>query len=531
MLLKEEYKLYKHQEDIIDWLLCNRYNEDNIKGSIIFMKMGLGKTLTSLEYLNKLYSSKMNKMPSLIICSKSIINEWICQIDKFYKIKPKYLILHNNFNKIIEFSKEDICKYDFVITTYNMVSIANKKVKWSNNYIKIEKTGFRKRLLFKKNHGILNKKDVYGINLLYSIKWESIICDEVQKISNPRSKLYKSVYSLSSNFNIGLSGTPIKNNKRELISLLKYIGLNSSELVNFSKWNRYKIPEFVYKYIKKTTYEDANIVLPNVSEKIIKLEMNEYTKEVFVNYYEYLNYLITSYKESVNKVDKSFAPILALFTRLRQICNDTILLNNNKLSKEQYCNIMGDVEIKNNNIKINKINEIIEEVENRKEKIIIFSAFTSYLHIIEKENKKVIFIKSEDSINKRLEKINYWKKSKKNNVLMMNYTIGAEGLNLVESNNVLLIDTWWNNALEEQAIARVKRIGQTKKINVYRLLMKSSIEELMYEKSQSKKGIFEKLKNEEKLDIKKMGMKELQNIINILTNNKLIKIIYLYGLI
>ncbi len=76
----------------------------------------------------------------------------------------------------------------------------------------------------------------------------------------------------------------------------------------------------------------------------------------------------------------------------------------------------------------------------------------------------------------------------------MNYNIGAEGLNLVEANNIIILDTWWNFSLEAQAIARVKRIGQTREINVYRLLMKNTIESIILEKSQLKMNLFEKIK-------------------------------------
>ena len=81
----------------------------------------------------------------------------------------------------------------------------------------------------------------------------------------------------------------------------------------------------------------------------------------------------------------------------------------------------------------------------------------------------------------------------------MNFKIGSEGLNLIEANNVILLDTWWNFALEDQAICRCKRNGQTKKVNIYRILTNNSIELLIYKKAQYKKGLFKKLKEKEEI--------------------------------
>ena len=133
---------------------------------------------------------------------------------------------------------------------------------------------------------------------------------------------------------------------------------------------------------------------------------------------------------------------------------------------------------------------------------IVFSSFTTYLKLIVEnvEGQKITFIESVDSIPQRRKKIENWKKSKDNNILIMNYRIGAEGLNLVEANNVVLLDTWWNFTYEKQAIARCHRIGQTKSVNVYRLLFKNSIETLMFNKSVFKSDIFGKIQRHEETE-------------------------------
>ena len=129
--------------------------------------------------------------------------------------------------------------------------------------------------------------------------------------------------------------------------------------------------------------------------------------------------------------------------------------------------------------------------------MILFSSFTQYLKEISyRMGYNNIMVLSEDSIKQRMRKIAEWQDEESGvDVLIMNYRLGAEGLNLTEGNNIVLLDTWWNFTLEQQAIARVKRIGQRRTVNVYRSLHEYSIEELMLKTSDNKIGIFDKLKS------------------------------------
>lgn len=523
-MLKKEYKLYKYQQDIINWM--NKITKKKLYGSeggVLFVDMGLGKTFTTLEYLRQ---NKIKK--ALIVCSKTLIQEWIQQIDKFYDIKPKVIILHSNYCKLKKITKEEIEKHDIVITTYHMLSRANKlskEEKISDKYIYTEESyrGGRKQWVIEKNNKKFVKDNLNGIHSIYNIHWDTFIVDECQTLTNWKTSFFKSSYSIITDTIFGLSGTPIKNNRNELITLLKLLKINLFDIP--SRWSKEEIPKSVYNLFYNVDYKKANKKLP--IEKEIKIELDLIPRDfnIYKKYSEKMESLI-GMMDKDKYGDNKYMALLGLFTRLRQICLDPYLLHQTEDGLNQYNEIMhnNNKNIKQNltfnNKKFDKIKVILNDILKRKEKVIIFSSFTSYLKLLVKNlNLKTTMIHSEYSIKERMRKINDWKTNDNNNILIMNYRIGAEGLNLTEANNIILLDTWWNFALEKQAIGRIKRISQNKDINIYRLIYKNTIETLLLEKCIFKKDLFNKLKNDSELNDMKSKL-SLNNLLGLIKEHK-----------
>lgn len=515
--IKKDISLYGYQQDIIDWMINVKSNPINgSRGGILYVEMGLGKTFTTLEYLRQTQSKK-----SLVICSKTLIQEWLKQIDKFYVVKPKVFVYHTSFNSLKNLKYTDLQDYDIIITTYHMISKSNKlrkDFKLSDNLI------FKEEIYGKFKWKIANYEELNfnietGKNILYGMKWDNIICDESQTITNWKTSFFQSIYTLNTKFIFGLSGTPIKNNKSEFITSLKMLKVNGNNYP--SLWNKSENimnPEY-FNLFYNVDYEKANVKLPEIKNIIKELEFSPLEKQILERYVGlWEGYLGTT----TDKYDDIMTKLLGLFTRLRQINLDKMLLVSTKSGLRQYIESIiyqeqgtdpNDIEITeeqisnfNHNLtfgnqKFEEIKKIIEEVKQRNEKILIFSSFTKYLELLSGElgDENITFIQSIDSIQTRQMKINMWKENEDKRIMIMNYRIGAEGLNLVEANNVMLLDTWWNFTYEKQAIARCHRIGQTKSVNVYRLLFKNSVETLMFNKSAFKSDIFNKIKNNENL--------------------------------
>lgn len=539
---------YKYQEETLTWLKEREENEYlGINGGILYLKMGLGKTFISLEHIRR------NGGTNLIICSKSIINVWINEIKKFLGEDFKFFVLHNEYSKKRVMSEEFISQYNIIITTYDYCVSGDKK------------TGASKALILGKNELAKNTNIVYDMasdnrGILFSRLWDRIIVDESQNISNFSTKRFKAIYSLPGRFRFCLTGTPVRNSAKEMWAQYKFIGLDIMNKISQFKEKEFKDLDFE-RVIKEVEYKDTHIVLPPKKEITSRVNMSEMERKI---YCAYLFELENAYMSGNFKLLKKI--LFKTITKMRQISNSAKLFSLTQdnvddaikvffqkyfIEKEKdeqetpyvnsglndfvpteinalintfiggkiecsYENVVTELGKSFNNEKYQKLLEHINEIKSRGEKVIIFSAYTSYLHLLEKSlgetNHKVTMIKSKDNINKRMDKIEDFKGEK--DILLMNYKIGAEGLNLAFANNVILIDTWWNFSLEEQAIARVYRNGQTKEVNVYRLLTEYSIEEIIFKLSREKGEIMGKMKEgEEHLTIK-LGVDVMKNIID-----------------
>jgi SNF2 family DNA or RNA helicase len=464
--------LYDHQSNVVKWMKnVESKNVEGSKGGVLFLSMGLGKTVTSLEYLRR-----SGRRQALIVCSKILVTEWVNQIEKFYgENGPTVFVFHNDFNEVKNVT--DLTQYDIVITTYNAVLSSNKVSsgqKFSDSLIVKHDEGFVKKWTIKEQRKRRSTLiGVKGKNLLHTTKWDDLIIDECQNITNWTTSSFQSCYALNSVHTFCLSGTPIKNNKAEFIAILRLVGVSRFSVPSLWKSKDDEIVNEFYDLFKVVGYEDTDIVLPDVKEKIIFSKFNEETKKINNHYLD----LWTEYSK---KGTKKMSMLMGLFTRFRQLSLDPSLVTDvsEDLSSEKFMELI----------------DIIMEIHNRNEKVILFSSFTSFLTKFYSMFEPIItFITSSDSMATRHEKINTWKTAERQPVLMMNYRIGCEGLNLVEANNVILLDSWWNNVYSDQAIARCRRIGQTKEVNVYRLMYEGSIETVMYKKSINKTNIINQL--------------------------------------
>ena len=479
-------------------------------------------TILSLEYIMQDKKeidniTKLDNNTNLIICSKTLINEWINQIEKFYNEGDiKYLILHKDNKDIKKYTIDQFLEYDILFATYTSILFIDKSLSFSDCYFTIDKSENNRNWIKKNTAKLYTPNGKTGCNLLYSIKYKNIICDEVHNISNYKTGTFKGIYALPSQYKFGLTGTPAKSDKSNIIALLKF--LNADELEYPYFWNKkFVINVEYYNLIKSITCKDANIVLPEIKFIIKKIKFNAKLKEIYNKYIEFIGEVVNEDPDDVK-----YMVLLGLFTRLRQICISSKLLTNNDESISQYKKISKKSDTKEivefNNHKYAEIIKLTNEIKDKNEKVIIFSSFTSYLELVHDEmnvSKDIsTIILSTDSQQERKQKLDNWRTNKNNFVLLLNFKTGAEGLNLTEANNIILCDTWWIHSVENQAISRAYRNGQEKVVNVFRLVMKNSIEEIIYTKSQLKKNLFEKFKNNEEIEEVNINTSVLISMLN-----------------
>jgi SNF2 family DNA or RNA helicase len=491
--IKKPFELKPHQIKAIKWMINNEScPHRGIRGGILSMEMGLGKTLSSLVLTMIDKRDIDNKMPDLVVCSKTVLYEWKNNIDKFFGSDCRYLVFHKSFLK--EYNEMNIItfkQYDIVLTTYDVVANTAKKEKIANR----DKDYRLKRKHISSSH---------GPSLLFKIHWNRIIADESHTFSNPTSLRFYSMLCLRSSKRWGLTGTPIRNYSSDLFSQLVYLGFSDSNAQLAPKKFNYRVYEKyeLNKCVLFQSYESEHVTLPSSesNNEILEFDNNESDMYSEQNIYDYFSGVMKNvYRLFVQKT-VSFSCVLELFLRLRQICISPSLLVSEKSKPSGIMKkILKSVPIEMKNridtfdlsVKISKIVLKIKSVPPN-EKIIVFSFFKKTFQLIEKGlegTKKCITISGDVVSRERESAIDLFKNSNDHNLLFLTYKSGSEGLNLTIANHVILSEPWWCNAVMEQAVARIYRLGQINNIHVHTFIMKNSIEERIVEICKSKKEL------------------------------------------
>lgn len=437
-------KLREYQHHGLNWLA---FLDKNQLGGCLADDMGLGKTLQTITFLQHLKLKNPKGQPSLIIAPTSLIFNWGNEIEKFCPTLKMLTFVGANR---IE-NKDKFNKYDLIISTYG---------------------------------SLLN-----DIEFLKDFKFNYIILDESQAIKNPNSKRYKAVRLLNSYNKIALTGTPIENNTFDLYAQLNFLnpGLlgnmshfktNFSDAIDKEKDSDAAqiLGKIVAPFMLRRTKEQVATELPEKTESIIFCEMEKEQRKVYDTFKnKYRDYLLNKIDE--NGVEKSQMYILDGLTKLRQICNSTALIP----SEEDFGNYSVKLEALMENIK--------EKTGNHK--ILVFSQFVKMLQIVKTrlEEEHITFEYLDGQTTNRQEKVENFQNNADVRVFLISLKAGGTGLNLTEADYVFIIDPWWNPAVENQAIDRCYRIGQTKKVMAYRMICKDTIEEKIVSLQQKKKTV------------------------------------------
>lgn len=473
------YELYDYQNEILDWMndietqieTNPKYLLDvnNLSGGILILEMGLGKTLISLEHI------KRQRGTNLVIMSKTLLANWQQEIMKFnIDDELNILYMHKDFSPFIDvLSYNEMMEYDIVLTTYEVVmasyNLCIEDIRMSlyeigNQGIHKNKiVGYRNR----KKPNIDNIEDYIGKELLHRIPWDRIICDESQRFANIKTKTFKSVHGLYGKYKWCLTGTPIRNSYKDIWAQLKFCGYKSMSPRNFNNSNYNKISN-TYRLKKK----DVHKPLPQLHKHTEILEMDLMHKKIYIAYAENLRDKIEEYELKLC----GFSCILEAFLRLRQVSVSPYILSGGKYEDKL--------------LKTTKLRRIMEIIHNNMDKkIIVFSMYEGMFGCLELM-LDVSYIKITGAVSnaKTRSELLHQFRTTDINVLLLNYKIGSEGLNITEANIVICIEPWWNDAVHSQAIARVHRNGQTKEVDAYFILSQHTIEESIINMCEEKKS-------------------------------------------
>jgi superfamily II DNA or RNA helicase len=458
--------LRDYQKEGLNWL--NFLDEFGF-GGCLADDMGLGKTIQVIAYFLSQHE-KGNRQPNLVIVPTSLLFNWQREIDKFAP-HLKYIALYGT-NR--ETSKLRFDAYDVVLTTYGTLLSDAELLK----------------------------------NQLFNI----IVLDESQAIKNPESKRYKAVRLLKARQRLVVTGTPLENNTFDLFSQLSFAmpGLlgNSKRFATdysipidkFQDTARAReLQQKVHPFILRRTKKQVAKELPEKTEMVIYCEMDTEQRRVYDSYkVEFQKYLSGL---SQDEVGASSLHILQGLTKMRQICNSPALLSDEEFYGEQSA----------------KLDELMLQINTLKgqHKILVFSQFVGMLELIKKrlEAERIKFAYLTGQTKKREEQVELFQNDEETRVFLISLKAGGTGLNLTKAEYVFLVDPWWNPAVENQAIDRAHRIGQTSKVIAVRLITPNTIEEKIMELQQRKRLLVDELIHTDNNILKQLSREDLIGLV------------------
>ncbi len=429
-------------------------------GGILADEMGLGKTIQLIAFL----LHKKNKR-SLVVTPTSLIYNWKEEFEKFAP-SLNIGIIHGSKstrNRILD-NKED---YDVLLTTYGTI----------------------------KNDIEFYKNEIF----------DYCIIDEAQNIKNPKAQNTKIIKEINAKVKFALTGTPIENSLIELWSIFDFIMPGylfdekkfKKKFVNRSENEIEELRSLIKPFILRRLKRDVITELPEKIEKKYYVPMTSEQKLAYKNY-------MKEVKLKLKTGEDDNITIFSYLTRLRQICQDPILVN------KDYTGDSG---------KLNVALEIIEEVIEDNNKMLVFSQFTSVLKKIEEElNIRKIknkYLDGSTSAKERIKLVSEFNDSKEPEIFLISLKAGGTGLNLTSAKFVMHMDPWWNPAIEDQATDRAHRIGQKNIVEVIKLIAKDTIEEKIIQLQEDKREIINSVMSDDSLNINNISKLTNEEILDL----------------
>lgn len=458
--------LRPYQQKGFEWLvLLSNINA----GACLADDMGLGKTLQAIAFLQHIHNTKPTAR-YLIVAPLSLVFNWKQELEKFAPGLSFY-VFHQANRDVKEFLSSG---KQVMITSYGTARSA--------------------------------------IEELSLINWNTVIIDESHNIKNPAAQITKAVYRLSAINRIALSGTPVMNNTFDIYSQLNFLlpgllggpeffkreyAIPIDHHLNAEKTNALQkiTAPFVLRRTKKQVASD----LPEKTESVLWCQMDEPQKEAYETIKKQIKSSIFLDIER-DGFSKAKFSILQGIMKLRQVCCAPSLLKEEEITTRE-------------SVKLEMLmNELRDNV--RGSKSLVFSQYLGMLNLVAEQCKaeKIPYLYFDGStpLSERAAMVNTFQDEKSDaRVFLISLKAGNAGLNLTAAEYVFLMDPWWNNAVEQQAIDRTHRIGQTKNIFAYKLICRNTIEEKILELQKKKRQLSEDLVSEEEGFVKQLTQEDI----------------------
>ncbi|MDO5116359.1 MAG: DEAD/DEAH box helicase [Synergistaceae bacterium] len=420
-------------------------------GACLADDMGLGKTVQTLALIKKLRLLG-EKRPILLICPTSVMENWRRETERF--IPGTKAIIHHGLKRGRKTLSEEALSETLVISSYSLLHRDAAK--------------------------------------LSKIEWAGVILDEAQNIKNPDTCQARAARAVKADWRIALTGTPVENHVGDMWSLMEFLmpGLLpnrarfSREILRPVQAGEKKAMERVRRmtapFILRRLKTDKEII-SDLPEKIESREFCSLSREQATLYGAVTESLMKELEDAEGIKRKGV--VLAAITALKQICDHPLLYIKDK---SEYGDRSG---------KTARLRELAEEMLAAGDRALIFTQYAEMGAILKKFlqesfGREALFLHGGVPREKRDEMVRRFQEEENAPpFFILSLRAGGTGLNLTRANHVVMFDRWWNPAVEQQAVDRAYRIGQSSNVQVHYFCCRGTLEEKIEALIESKKEL------------------------------------------
>ncbi|PYZ96794.1 helicase SNF2 [Alteribacter lacisalsi] len=431
-------------------------------GGVLADDMGLGKTIQTIAYLQS-EKEEGREGQALIVCPSSLIYNWEKEIHRFAPELKAAVISGPGPERKAAF--DGAGDADVIITSYPLL-----------------------------------RRDA---EMYAETRFSVFILDEAQYVKNDWTQTARAVKSIRAGRAFALSGTPIENSLDELYSIFEVVlpGLFASKRA-FKEMEEKSVARRVRPFVLRRVKEDVLKELPDKLENVQFTELTEDQKAVYLAQLQILRNEVKNVIQD-GAFQQNRMKILAGLTRLRQICCHPSLF------MDSYEGRSG---------KLDRLMEYLKEAVPSGKRVVIFSQFTSMLAMIREELERsgwdYYYLDGKTPSSDRVAMAEAYNDGGKP-LFLVSLKAGGTGLNLTGGDTVILFDSWWNPAVEEQAADRVHRFGQKNVVQVLKLVTAGTIEEKIHQLQEQKRELMDKVIQTGETSITSLGKDDIQELLQV----------------
>ena len=424
-------------------------------GGVLADDMGLGKTVQMLAMVVRAHERGELDDPVLVVAPTSVLSTWQSEAARFAP-GLRTVVVDRTRAKAKQGLDDTVDGAHVVITSYAVA--------------RIDEEVFRSR------------------------PWAAVVLDEAQFVKNHQAKTYQAVRRLSARAKFAITGTPLENSLMDLWSLLSIVapGLHPRPAVFKDQWAKpienagdaerlAALRRRIRPLMLRRTKEAVATELPPKMEQVLTVDLHPRHRAVYDRHLQRERQRLLGLIDDLNG---NRIAILRALTVLRQMSLDPSLVD------ESYAGLAASA-------KVDALVEQLTELSQEGHRALVFSQFTGFLSIVRArlEAEGIAYEYLDGSTRNRAERIAAFREGTAP-VFLISLKAGGFGLTLTEADYVFVLDPWWNPAAEAQAIDRTHRIGQTRPVNVYRMVSRDTIEEKVVALQERKRDLFARVVDE-----------------------------------